>query len=383
MNILVLNAGSNSLKYKVFRVDKELLAGHVDGIGKQAEHTIIRSSIVNSETLFIRDHLDAVLAALKQVNEVMALNDITHVLHRVVHGGERFTEHKIITSEVEVGIEQLGDLAPLHNPANLAGIKAAKHALPNALHIAFFDTAFHSTIPNHAFLYGIPYKLYKKWGIRKYGFHGLSHQYIAQTVEHRLGHSENLVSCHLGSGSSICAIHKGTSIDTTMGFTPMDGILMATRSGELDPDIPLFLLEHEHYTIQELSSMLNKEAGIKGLIGTGDLREVKRKADNGDSMAKLVIDMLCYRIAMFIGSYHVAVGGMKILTFTGGIGQNAAFIRSGVCVLLEPLGVKLDEDANQDGKYVISAPGSSVTIMVIPADEELQMVRLFMRHAYS
>lgn len=381
--ILVLNAGSNSFKYKLFRGDNELLAGHIDGIGKPGIYTVKHGSHQTTQQVHIKKYLDAVQSALGTITKQMHLDTITHVLHRVVHGGEQFTQHTIITPEIEAGIEELSILAPLHNPANLAGIKAAKQALPNAIHIAFFDTAFHHTIPKHAFLYGIPYSLYEKWSIRKYGFHGLSHQYISEQVYTRAHDTGNVISCHLGSGSSIAAIHHGKSLDTTMGFTPMDGLLMATRSGELDPDIPLFLLEHEHLTLQQLSDLLNKEAGMKGLVGTGDLREIKARADNGDNLCALVIDMLCYRIALFIGSYHITVGGLRTLTFTGGVGEHAPYIRAGVCKLLQPLGVFLDEKANEDHREIISSKNSRVTVMVVPANEELQMVRLFLRGEYT
>jgi acetate kinase len=380
---LVLNAGSSSLKYKLFRGDVEILAGQVDSVGKQGTNTVRTGSLQRTEPIATHDHLDAVRAALTTIARTVALESITHVLHRVVHGGEKYTHHAVITEEVIAGIQELCTLAPLHNPANLACIHAAKHVLSHATHVAFFDTAFHHTIPKHAFLYGIPYRFYEHWGIRKYGFHGLSHEYIASVVYEKTHRMDRVISCHLGSGSSITAIHHGKSLDTTMGFTPLDGLLMATRSGELDPDIPLFLLEHEHLTTKELADILNKEAGMKGLIGTGDLREIKKMADSGNSQAQLVIDMLCYRIAGAIGNYHITVGGVRTLVFTGGIGEHAVYVRKAVCDLLAPLGVLLDERANEESKDVISAPSSRVTVLVVPANEELHMVKLFLAGSYT
>jgi acetate kinase len=381
--VLVLNAGSNSLKYKLFSGEVELLAGHIDGIGREGTSTLTRNGTRSKQLHYAADHAAAVTFALSVIHAHSNPNDISHVLHRVVHGGEHFREHHVITPAVEAGITELCVLAPLHNPANLAGIRAAQHALPHSTHIAFFDTAFHHTIPKQAFLYGIPYRFYEKWGIRKYGFHGLSHEHIAECVAEITQQREQIISCHLGSGSSLAAIHHGQSLDTTMGFTPLDGLLMATRSGELDPDIPLFLLEHEHLTLEQLQELLNKESGMKGLVGTGDLREIKQRADTGDETCKLVIEMLIYRIAGAIGSYHIAVGGARTIVFTGGIGEHAPYIRSGVCKLLTPIGVRLDETANAEHRAVISTPSSKITVLVIPANEELHMVRLFGRGAYT
>lgn len=381
--ILVLNAGSNSLKYSLFRGEIELLRGHIDGVGKLGTSSITFNKQTRTVEHYTKDHLDAVQFALQVIKGHADVTQIKHVLHRVVHGGEKHVQHTVIDGRVEKDIEELVLLAPLHNPANLAGIKAARQELPAATHVAFFDTAFHHTIPRHVFLYGIPYKFYQKWGIRKYGFHGLSHQYIAETVYSKTGSDERIVSCHLGSGSSITAIHRGKSLDTSMGFTPLDGLLMATRGGEMDPDIPLFLMEHEHLSFHEVNEMLNKESGLKGLVGTADLREVKRKADAGDQFAQLVIEMLSYRIATTVGRFQVPVGGMKTLTFTGGVGEHASFVRAEVCRLLAPFGVQLDEEANTAGREVISAPGSTVRVLLVPANEELQMVRLLQRGQYQ
>jgi acetate kinase len=380
---LVLNAGSSSLKYKLFRVDVEIIAGQIESIGRQGTSTVKKGAVNVSELIHAKDHLEAVHTALDIIKKEINIEDIDNVLHRVVHGGEQFTHHTVIDNEVEKEIDALSVLAPLHNPANLAGIRAARKMLPHATHIAFFDTAFHHSIPQYAFLYGLPYSLYEKYGIRKYGFHGLSHEYLSEKVYEITKRNDRIISCHLGSGSSVTAMHNGKSIDTTMGFTPLDGLIMATRSGELDPEIPLFLIEHEHMTTKEVNEMLNKEAGMKGLVGTGDLRDIKTKADAGDELAQMVIEMLCYRVATAIGGYHVAVGGVHTLVFTGGIGQNADYVRKEICRMLEPLGVVLNDEANKRHETLISSGTSRVTVLVIPANEELHMVRLLLAGHYS
>lgn len=381
--ILVINAGSSSLKYKVFRDEVEILAGIMEGVGKEGRSTITIRGVSKTVETQTRNHADAVRDALHIISQHVPIEKVIAVLHRVVHGGEHFTQHAVITASVESIIDELCQLAPLHNPANLAGIRAARRELPNAVHIACFDTVFHHTIPKHAFIYGIPYVFYEKYGIRKYGFHGLSHQYLSQRVYEITGRSDRIITCHLGSGSSICAIHHGKSLDTTMGFSPLDGLLMATRSGEIDPEIPLFIMEHERLSTTQMMELLNKEAGLKGLTGVSDLREVKKLADAGDEHAKLAIAMLCYRIASAIGNYHITVGGVHTIVFTGGIGEHAAFVRERVGELLSPIGVLLDKAANNANRETISADSSRVNVLVVPANEELQMVRLYLSGSYT
>jgi len=336
-------------------------------------HVRGRTSSIGRATPDIHDALDFALAI---VATELPHERIAFVAHRVVHGGEQFTHHTVITPEVEAGIEALARLAPLHNPANLAGIRVAQRAMPHATHIACFDTAFHHTIPQFAFLYGLPYKLYEEHGIRKYGFHGLSHEYSAQRAYEITRRSDRVITCHLGAGSSLCAIHHGRSHDTTMGFTPLDGLLMATRSGELDPDIPLFLMREQGLSIEEVETLLSTGSGLKGLTGFADLRDVKTHADAGDEHARTAIDMLCYRIALHVGAYHVTLGGARTITFSGGIGENAAWLRAKVCELLSPLGVLLDAAANERHAQTISSPTSRVTVLVIPADEEKHMASI-------
>ena len=380
--ILVLNAGSSSLKYKLFRGDVVLLAGHITNIGKQGTSSIEKRGVARTEQVTVQNHDDAVAYALRIVHSELDHAGITHVLHRVVHGGEHYVQHTVIDNAVERGIGELSVLAPLHNPPALSGIRAARAQLPHATHIAFFDTAFHHTIPRHAFMYGIPYTLYEKYGIRKYGFHGLSHEYLTGKAYEATQSTSRIITCHLGAGSSLAAVHHGRCLDTTMGFTPLDGLLMATRSGELDPDIPLFLIENAQYTPQQISQLLNRESGLKGIAGTGDLREVKQLADQGDTRAQLAISMLCYRLAKSIGSMHVAVGGVHTLVFSGGVGEHAAWLRERVCALLAPLGILLDTNANAAHRHVISQPSSRATVLVIPTDEELHMVKLFLGGRY-
>ncbi len=381
--ILVLNAGSSSLKYKLFQGETELLAGMIDSIGHNGTSSVRTNEITRSSARSTPNHDDAIAAALATVQEIFPHEQIDYVAHRVVHGGENFTHHTVINKDIEEGIQELAKLAPLHNPANLAGIKAARAALPDATHIACFDTAFHHTIPKFAFLYGLPYALYTDYGIRKYGFHGLSHEYCAQRAYEITHHSDRIITCHLGAGSSICAVHNGRSHDTTMGFTPLDGLLMATRAGELDPDIPLYLMETHNLTSQQVRNLLNNESGLKGLTGSGDLREVKRRSDAGESMAQTAIEMMCYRIALNIGSYHITLGGVRAITFTGGIGENASFIRSRVCSLLAPLGVVIDDAANARGHDKISTSHSAVSVHVIPANEELHMARIVLAGRFT
>jgi acetate kinase len=381
--ILTLNAGSSSLKYKVFHGEVALLAGHVAGIGLGGTSTVTKAGISRTEHHTASTHEEAVTLALAAIAKATSHDHIAVVAHRVVHGGERFAQHCVITPSVEQGIAELATLAPLHNPANLAGIRAAQRALPAATHVACFDTAFHHTIPRFAFLYGLPYKLYTHYGIRKYGFHGLSHEYCAQRVYELSGTTQKLVSCHLGAGSSLTAIDNGRSLDTTMGFTPLDGLLMATRAGELDPDIPLYLQKREGLTPDQVLELLNTESGLKGLTGHADLREVKTAADAGDERAQTAIEMLCYRIALGIGAYAITLGGVQVITFTGGIGENAPWLRARVCQMLAPLGVALDKQANERGAGKIHAPSSIVAVFVIPADEELHMARIVLGKRYQ
>ena len=377
--LLVLNAGSSSLKYALFSLaGKELVRGHIDGIGlKRCVHKVVRGGESSSASFFAADHVHAVLKAVHYMKDesIAAPEQIVKVVHRVVHGGERFTEPTAITESLLAHIKELSLLAPLHNPPALAGILATRKLLGHAEQVAMFDTAFHHTIPKAAFLYGIPYKLYAEHGIRKFGFHGISHEFVAKRAARLLGHKrkQHIITCHLGGGSSITAIRNGRSVDTSMGFTPLDGLIMGTRSGDLDPEIVLYLITQLKYTPKQLYALLNQESGLKGIAGSSDMRELWARSQDGDEQAKLALAMLAYRIAKYIGSYGAACHGIDAIVFTGGIGEHAYYIRKQACAYLDYLGVKLDAQANRRSDVAIHARESKVSVFVIPTDEELAM----------
>jgi len=377
--ILVLNAGSSSLRYALYTTNlKEIIRGHVDGIGRDnCFLTIKKEGHEIRERFKATDHLHAVLKALHTLTHYGALQELREINvvgHRVVHGGETFTKPTRITPRVIEKIKGLSVLAPLHNPPALAGILAIKRLLPRTPQIAIFDTAFHHTIPKEAFLYGIPLTLYKEHGIRKYGFHGISHSYVARQARSILGkqphESDELITCHLGNGSSITAIKNGKSIDTSMGFTPLAGLIMGTRSGELDPEIILYLLR-KHYTPAQLHTILNHESGLKGIAGTSDVRELHERALKRDKEAQLALDMLSYRVAKYIGAYAAALQGLDAIVFTGGIGEHAYYLRKKACSYLGFLGVEIDAHQNRKNALIISKATSKVKVLVIPTNEEL------------
>jgi acetate kinase len=375
---LVLNSGSSSLKYRFFDKDKELMRGHVDRIGLKG--CFIKLKIGEDEIKknhFFKDHLDAVIYALSTIkgyNLISDFKEIKAVGHRVVHGGEYYKNSVIINDQVIKRIKQLCELAPLHNPANLAGILAVKKALPKIKQVAVFDTAFHQTIPDEAFLYGIPYEMYKKYKIRKYGFHGTSHQYVAREAAKLLKKKNyEMITCHLGNGSSITAIKDGKSVDTSMGFTPLDGLIMGTRSGEIDPEIILYLINKGKYTAKELDTILNKQSGLKGITGMSDVRDIRKAALRGNKQAKVALEMLAYRISLFIGGYMTILHGLDCIVFTAGIGEQAYYIRKMVCESLKFVGLKFDDKANRMNKQKISAPASKIKVFVIPTNEELEI----------
>lgn len=365
---VIINAGSSSLKWAVYHEETQVLKGVFDRLGDACELRIQE----RSERVPVASHEHAVqyLLRLLSENKIAQPEDITQFVHRVVHGGETYSGPVVVTDEVLDDIKDLSVLAPLHNPANRSGILACKHAAPQAQHVTVFDTAFHHTIAPEVFLYGIPYELYEKYRIRKYGFHGTSHQYIATTLAKHYGRDAHILSCHLGSGSSITAVRNGTSVDTTMGFTPLDGLLMSTRTGELDPEIPLFLLKHGHYTPQELEELFNTRSGLLGLTGHKDLRDIYALAQQGDERCQLAIDMLSYRVAYYLSALRVATPDLAAIAFTGGIGEGAWYVRKQACELL---GIPLDDEQNRKGAETISAPNSDVRVHIIAADEEYMM----------
>jgi acetate kinase len=305
-------------------------------------------------------------------------NEIEAVGHRVVHGGEEFTESVLITSDLMTKLRALIELAPLHNPHNIRGINACQKALPHAPQVAVFDTAFHHSMPAHAYIYGIPYVFYKRYGIRRYGFHGTSHQYVSDRAASMLGKpltDLKMITCHLGNGASVAAVDRGISIDTSMGFTPLEGLLMGTRSGDIDPAIILHIMSREELSLHEGNTLLNKHSGLAGISGiSSDMREVIEAANGGNGNAKLALEVYCYRLKKYIGSYLAALGGLDALVFTAGVGENSPIVRALTCQGLDFVGIKIDSAKNDQtvGKEMdISASGASVKTLVIPTNEEL------------
>lgn len=379
MSYLIINAGSSSVKYAVFDNSlKEILRGHVDGIGLPHCHLrITKKGHETREEFKAKDHIHAVMKAvhsLVQYGAIKDIDDITSIGHRVVHGGEKFSAPTKITPKIIEKIKDLSILAPLHNPPAIAGILACKKMFPKINQYAVFDTAFHHSIPKSAFLYGVPMDLYQEHGIRKYGFHGISHEYIAKKAKMILNKqhddSHEIITCHLGNGSSITAIKDGKSIDTSMGFTPLDGLIMGTRSGELDPEVLLYLLKHEHYTVTQVEHMLQHESGLRGIAGSSDVRELYKRSQQKDPSANLALEMLAYRIAKFIGAYAAALKGLDAIVFSGGIGENAFYIRKKACSYLNHLGVKIDTHSNRKNETLVSLPSSKIKVLVIPTNEE-------------
>ncbi len=326
--------------------------------------------------LIIDTLLDKSQGVIKDISEISAVG------HRVVHGGDSFIESTLIDEEVTQTIKQYAVLAPLHNPPNLEGIEAAKGLLPDALHVAVFDTAFHQTMPEEAYIYPLPYELYEKYGIRRYGFHGTSHRYVAQRAAQILGRKPQdlkIITCHLGNGCSITAVDQGRSVDTSMGFTPLEGLPMGTRCGDMDPSIIFFIAEKENLSLMEINDILNKRSGLLGVSGvSNDVREIKGETERGNRRAKLALEILAYRVKKYVGAYAAVLGGVDVLVFTAGIGENAAYVRSKVCQGMEFLGIKLDKDRNEDPlKWhgIVSTSGSRVKVLVIPTQEELMIAR--------
>lgn len=384
MKTLVVNCGSSSIKYQLVEMPGwgVLAKGVVERIG-DAKSALIHDS--NGEKYHketpIANHdeaMEQILHALTngETKAIDNLNEIGSVGHRVVHGGEEFTGSVVIDEKVIASIEKYSDLAPLHNPPNLTGIRAAQNALPNTPQVACFDTAFHATIPPVAYMYALPYELYEKYGIRRYGFHGTSHRWVARRTAKLFGRHKydvNCVTCHLGNGCSIAAIKDGRSIDTSMGMTPLEGVVMGTRSGGFDPAI-LFYLTDKGYDMKSLKDMCNKKSGLLGISGTSnDMRTLVEEAQENNDRAALAIDVFCYRIKMYIGAYAAALGRVDAIVFTGGIGENATYVREKICRGLDAIGVILDplrnkQTVGEEGE--ISDAGSRVKLLVIPTNEE-------------
>jgi acetate kinase len=390
MKVFVLNCGSSSVKYQLFNMEDEsvMAKGLVERIGSDdaiLTHTPTGRSSVK-RTSSILDHTTAIGQVLEMLvhpehGVIKDISDIRAVGHRVLHGGPTFTESVLISGEVKKAIRDCIPLGPLHNPANLMGILAAESNIPGVPQVAVFDTAFHQTMPKHAFLYPLPYILYERHKVRRYGFHGTSHRYISRrTAELLKRPSEGLkiISCHLGNGASIAAVKDGKCMDTSMGLTPLEGLMMGTRSGDIDPAVVFYVMKHENLTMGEMDSLLNKHSGLLGVSGiSGDMREIEAGVKNGNERAKVAFDIYEYRIRKYIGAYSVALDGVDAIVFTAGIGENSPFLRQRVCEGLGFLGVTIDaEKNNSKGKEVdITGEGSKAKVLVIPTNEELVIAR--------
>jgi acetate kinase len=402
MNVLVLNCGSSSVKFQLITTDLEQIAdnsdrrlarGNIERIGGEAI-VLLETTGRDPErsTAPLRDTRTAVELIIRWacsedsgIDEIRSIADIHAVGHRVVHGGERFTHSVVITDEVLRGIEDCIELAPLHNPTNIKGILAAREVFGSGLpQVAVFDTAFHQTLPEHAYLYALPYQLYRRHRVRRYGFHGTSHRYVAyrfRQLRNIPRDQTNVITLHLGNGCSIAAIRAGDSVDTSMGLTPLEGLVMGTRSGDIDPAIVDFIAAKEGLTSREVETLLNKQSGLLGISGlTNDMRELLAEAhEHNDRRARLAIEVFCYRARKYIGAYMAVVNGTDAIVFTGGIGENSAEIRSKICAGLEWMGIEMDTDRNDayqpgtDG--LITKDGSRIAVYVIPTDEELLIAR--------
>lgn len=389
MKVLVINAGSSSLKYQLLDMDTErlLAKGLAERIGIEGS-VVTHEPVGKGKVKFERpmethkEALDIIMRALvdEQYGVIKSLNEIDAVGHRTVHGAETFASSVVINDEVIEKMEECSALAPLHNPANLIGIRACQEVLPNVPMVGVFDTAFHQTMPMEAYIYPLPYELYEKYRIRKYGFHGTSHRYVSLRAAELLNQDISqlkLISCHLGNGASIAAIRYGESIDTSMGLTPLAGLAMGTRCGDIDPEIMIFLRQHG-YTTEELDHIMNKESGILGISGiSSDFRDVEQAADAGNKRAQLALDVFHYRVRTTIGAYVAAMDGVDGIIFTAGLGENSGATRLAICDGLTYLGIKLDAEKNskRGEEMVISTADSATNVMVIPTNEELMIAR--------
>ena len=391
MNILVINCGSSSLKFQLIdsETEKCIAKGLCERIGIEGSRiTYTPDGGEKEQTVTpMPDHTEAIRLVLEALtNEktgvVKSLDEIGAVGHRIVHGGEKFAASTIITDDVMKAIEECNDLAPLHNPANLIGINACKKLMPTTPMVAVFDTAFHQTMPEEAYMYGLPYEYYEKYKIRRYGFHGTSHSYVSRKAAEVLGQKYEdlkIIVCHLGNGASVSAVKNGKCVDTSMGLTPLEGLIMGTRSGDIDPAIMEFIAHKEGKNIDEIMTVLNKKSGVYGLSNnlSSDFRDLEDGYNRGDEHCIRTMNTYCYRVAKYIGSYVAAMNGVDVICFTAGIGENAPLVRSLVCEHLGFLGVSIDEDANhkRGEEIAISTPDSKTTVMVIPTNEELAIAR--------
>ena len=389
MNVLVINCGSSSLKFQLINSESEavLAKGLCERIGIDGRLTYqpaggeknVSEKAMPTHTEAIQFVIDALTDA--DTGVVKSLDEIGAVGHRVVHGGEKFAKSVVVTPEVKAAIAECNDLAPLHNPANLIGIEACESLMPSTPQVVVFDTAFHQTMPEKAYMYGLPYEYYEKYKVRRYGFHGTSHRFVSKRVAEIVGKPYNAtktIVCHLGNGASISAVLNGESVDTSMGLTPLEGLVMGTRSGDIDPAIMEFVAKKENLDIAGIMNVLNKKSGVEGISGvSSDFRDLEEAADNGNARAALAIDVFAYRVAKYVGAYTAAMNGVDNIVFTAGIGENAGLVRTKVCSYLGYLGITIDEEANgkRGEEIVISTPDSKVKVLVVPTNEELAIAR--------
>ena len=389
MNVLVINCGSSSLKFQLINSESEavLAKGLCERIGIDGRLTYqpaggeknVSEKAMPTHTEAIQFVIDALTDA--DTGVVKSLDEIGAVGHRVVHGGEKFAKSVVVTPEVKAAIAECNDLAPLHNPANLIGIEACESLMPGTPQGVVFDTAFHQTMPEKAYMYGLPYEYYEKYKVRRYGFHGTSHSFVSKRVAEIVGKPYNAtktIVCHLGNGASVSAVLNGESVDTSMGLTPLEGLVMGTRSGDIDPAIMEFIAKKENLDIAGIMNVLNKKSGVEGVSGvSSDFRDLEAAAKAGNKRAELAIDVFAYRVAKYVGAYTAAMNGVDNIVFTAGIGENCALVRTKVCSYLGYLGITIDEEANgkRGEEIIISTPDSKVKVLVVPTNEELAIAR--------
>lgn len=390
MNILVINCGSSSLKYQLINSDTEevLAKGLCERIGIEGSQITYQPANGEKETTVspMPDHTQAIQLVIdaltnEKTGVIKSLSEVGAVGHRVVHGGEKFTTSTLLTAEAMAAIEECNDLAPLHNPANLIGIRACQKLMPGTPMVAVFDTAFHQTMPEEAYLYGLPYEYYEKYKVRRYGFHGTSHSFVSRKAAELAGkpyEDLKIIVCHLGNGASLSAVKNGKSVDTSMGLTPLEGLIMGTRSGDMDPAIIEYIAKKENLDIAGVTNVLNKKSGVLGISGvSSDFRDLEEAAAAGNARAEKALKAYNYRVVKYIGAYTAAMDGVDVIAFTAGLGENGKTMRKAVCEHLSYLGIKIDDEANSvRGKdIVISTPDSRVKVMVIPTNEELAIAR--------
>ncbi len=389
MKILVLNCGSSSIKYALYNMDDKsvMTSGGAERVGLDEAFVKVKMPDGTKKKVMhdIPEHTEGVkfifsLLTDPEIGVIKSLDEIDAVGHRMVHGGEKFNKSVVLTDEVLKTFEECIDLAPLHNPANLKGVKAVSELMPGLPQVGVFDTAFHQTMPAHSYLYAIPYDLYEKYGVRRYGFHGTSHRYVSHRVCDFLGvkmEDKKIITCHIGNGGSVSAVQNGKCVDTSMGLTPLEGLMMGTRSGDIDGGAITFLEKKLGLDADGMSNLLNKKSGVLGITGiSSDMREIDDAIEKGNERAKLALDMYNYRIKKYVGAYTAAMGGCDIIVFTAGVGENQYQMREAVCKDMEYMGVKLDVEKNKTirgEEAVISTPDSKVTVCVIPTDEELMI----------